>query len=131
MTLAGKGSRRIVVGDVAYRWTVRRKPTYSQGIAESPLSFAVELADRPAGRLLVSLPVPRPDNWLHAPSGVVTPALVARCITDARDSGWDPARPGPPLTINLPAPTAERNAEPAGDPPFCSAREAGPCLWER
>jgi hypothetical protein len=107
MTLAREDSRRIVVGDVAYRWTVRRRPTYSQGLADSPLSFAVELADRPAGRLLVSLPVARPDNWLQARSGVVTPALVARCIADAKDCGWDPARRGPALRINLPAPMVE------------------------
>lgn len=106
MALARKDSRRIVVDDVVFRWTVRRRPTYSQGVADSPLSFAVELADRPAGRLLVSLPDARPDNWLNAPSGLVTPALVARCIADARDQGWDPARRGPALRINLSGSTA-------------------------
>jgi hypothetical protein len=110
MALARKNSRLISVGNVAYRWTVRRRPTYSQGLADSPLSFAVELADHRAGRLLVSLPVARPDNWLHAPSGVVTPALVATCIADARDRGWDPARAGPALRITLPSPTGERTA---------------------
>jgi hypothetical protein len=103
MALARKNSRWLVVGDVAYRWTVRRRPTYAQGITDSPLGFAVELAEHPAGRLLVSLAVARPDNWLEAASGVVTPALVAPCIQDARIAGWDPARRGPALRVTLPA----------------------------
>jgi hypothetical protein len=34
MTLPRKGSRPITVDGVAYRWIVRRKPSYSQGIVE-------------------------------------------------------------------------------------------------
>jgi hypothetical protein len=107
MALARKNSRQIVVDGAVFRWTVSRRPSYGQGLGESPLSFAVELADDPAGRLLVSLPVARPDNWLDLPSGVVTPALVARCITAARDAGWDPRQRGPALRVHLPVQAAE------------------------
>ena len=100
MAIARKNSRRIVVDNVIYRWTVRRRPTYNQGLA-APISFVVELLDEPAGRLLVSFPAARPDNWLGAASAVVTPALVARQIADARAAGWEPARRGPVFQINL------------------------------
>lgn len=96
-----------MVDGVVYRWTVSRRPSCSQALGDSPLSFAVELLDDPAGRLLVSLPVARPDNWLELPSGAVTPALVARCITEARDARWDAGRRGPALRVRLPVQAAK------------------------
>lgn len=112
MAIARKNSRRIVVDNVTYRWTVRRRPTYSQGLA-SPISFVAELLNEPAGRLLVSLPAARPDNWLGAASAVVTPALVARQIADARAAGWEPARRGQVLKVKL------TDAEPCTSAPAC------------
>lgn len=37
----------ITVDGAQYRWLIRRRPTYSQAICETPLTVAVELADRP------------------------------------------------------------------------------------
>ena len=53
MTLMKKGSRLIVVDDVTYRWRVRGKPTYCQGLGWSPLTYAVELAADPGTTLVV------------------------------------------------------------------------------
>ncbi|GAA3293691.1 hypothetical protein Dvina_19570 [Dactylosporangium vinaceum] len=100
MAIARKHSRRIVVDNVIYRWTVRRRPTYGQGLA-SPIFFVAELLHEPAGKLLVWLPAARPDNWLGAASAVVTPALVASQIADARAAGWDPTRRGPVFQVKL------------------------------
>ncbi|MFI5916564.1 hypothetical protein [Dactylosporangium sp. NPDC051541] len=100
MAIARRHSRRIVVDNVIYRWTVRRRPSYSQGLA-SPITFVAELLHEPAGKLLVSLPAARPDNWLGAASAVVTPGLVARQISDARAAGWEPARRGPVFKVQL------------------------------
>ena len=86
MAIARKDSRRIVVHNLTYRWKVRRRPTYDQGFA-SPILFVVELADRPASKLLVTLQAARPDNWLGAERDVVTPALVAGHVADARAAG--------------------------------------------
>ncbi|TXS41315.1 hypothetical protein EAO75_41800 [Streptomyces sp. uw30] len=47
MTLVRKGSRRIVVDGTAYRWRMRGRPAYVQGLAWSPCTFAVEHADTP------------------------------------------------------------------------------------
>ncbi|SCK10016.1 hypothetical protein YUWDRAFT_00455 [Streptomyces sp. AmelKG-D3] len=44
MALIRKGSRQIVVDGTAYRWRLRGRPTYFQGLAWSPCTFAVEHA---------------------------------------------------------------------------------------
>jgi hypothetical protein len=44
MTLVKKGCRRIVVDGVAFRWSVRHRPTYCQANGWSPLTFVVEQA---------------------------------------------------------------------------------------
>lgn len=48
MALVRKGSRRIVVDGTVYRWRLRGRPTYFQGLAWSPCTFAVEHGDTPA-----------------------------------------------------------------------------------
>ena len=94
MTLAAKGSRRIVVDGVAYRWRLRHKPTYAQGLCESPCIYAVELAERPGARLVVRTSRPRPDNWLGRPGASVLPSEVARSVRSALACGWTPAADG-------------------------------------
>ena len=86
MTLQGKGSRRIVVDGVEYRWTVRRKPTYSQANGWSPLTFAVQPA---AGGpvLVVSTAMAHPRNWMGQPAGGIRPAMVAEAVRRAVGSG--------------------------------------------
>jgi hypothetical protein len=49
VALVRKGSRRIVVDGTVYRWRLRGRPTYDQGLAKSPCTFAVEHADTPGG----------------------------------------------------------------------------------
>lgn len=96
MTLTG---RAITVDGVGYRWKVRPKPTYSEGLGHGPLRFAVEHADGGA-TLLVSLPVLRPDNWIAPVPFAVRPSLVADAIRVAR--GWDPRASGPVFEMALP-----------------------------
>ncbi|NJK32095.1 MAG: hypothetical protein HC927_06580 [Deltaproteobacteria bacterium] len=93
MSLPKRGARRIVVDDVAYRWSIRRQPTYAQGAYATSLSAAVEHED--SGRvLMLFFPDARPDNWLGAPGEIVRPADVAAAIRRARELGWDPADSG-------------------------------------
>lgn len=42
MALVKKGSRLITVNGTTYRWRLRGRPTYGQGVVQSPLTFAVE-----------------------------------------------------------------------------------------
>ncbi|MFD3688339.1 hypothetical protein ACFWTE_26365 [Nocardiopsis sp. NPDC058631] len=102
MALVRKGSRRISVDDTAYRWRVRRRATYSQGLGESPMTFAAELADGPGRVLVVATRHPRPDNCFRRGAAVpVTPAVVASAIRQAREEGWSPSSPGSPHHLTL------------------------------
>jgi len=95
MSIPRTGSRRIEVDGVAYRWTVRPRPTYFQALSEAQgLTVAVELEEGPGRVLIVSFQRSRPDNWLNAPSAAVTPRHVAEAIREALAAGWVPHSTG-------------------------------------
>lgn len=101
MTLARKGTRRIIVGGVEFRWKVRHKPTYGQANGWTPLIFVAELAEHPGALLVVSLPYAHPGNWFVLPTVSVLPRTVASAIKLAMDRGWQPSRPGPAFKLSL------------------------------
>ena len=103
MSLPSKGSRRIVVDDIAYRWRVRHKPTYGQGAFASELQFAVQRESFGRCTLSVILDQPRPDNWLNKPGAVVTPALVAQAVRQALQQGWQASSAGSAFVLQLAA----------------------------
>ena len=98
MTLASKGSRRIVVDALVFRWLVRRRPTYCQANGWTPLTFVAELHDESGAPLMVALPYAHPGNWLGLPSAPVRPATVAASIHKALAAGWRPHRLRPAFT---------------------------------
>ncbi|GGZ98068.1 hypothetical protein GCM10010371_67220 [Streptomyces subrutilus] len=100
MTLPKKGSRRIVVNGVAYRWRVRRRPTYDQGMSWSPLTYAVEQADAPGTTLMVRTDRPHPGNWMSELTFPVLPSSVAAAVQAAREKGWTPEAPGSPFLLD-------------------------------
>lgn len=99
MTLANKGSRRITVDGVVFRWSVRRRPTCCQANGWSPLTFVVEQMGQHGALLTVSLPCAHPGNWLRLPSQPVLPGMVATQIREAVAAGWRPLHPGPPFKL--------------------------------
>lgn len=101
MSLVRKGSRLITVNGVVYRWRIRRKPTYSQGIAETPLTFAVEHADMPGAPLVVQTVHNHPGNWMGAPAAATRPADVEAAIRAALRQGWQPALRGPVFHLDI------------------------------
>ena len=101
MTLASKGSRRIVVDGLEFRWLVRRRPTYCQALGWSPLTFVSELLDGSGALLVVALPYAHPGNWLSLTSAPVRPATVAAGIRQALAAGWQPSRPGSAFALAL------------------------------
>ncbi|MDG4534935.1 hypothetical protein [Streptomyces sp. AV19] len=103
MALGKKGSRRIVVDGVAYRWRLRRRPTYSQALCWSPCTYAVEQADRPGTTLVVTTDRPHGSNWVGRPSVPVLPSDVADHIRTALGRGWTPDRSGSPFQLDLPS----------------------------
>ena len=104
MALASKGSRNLVIDDVAYRWSVRHKPTYCQEMGWSNLSFAVEAASAGLCTLHVTTQDTRADSVTDLSDSAdmtVTPALVARCIRQALEQGWQPQQRGSAFELRL------------------------------
>lgn len=99
MTLVSRGSRRIVVEGLVFRWVVSRRPTYCQGLGWSPLTFVAELLDESGSLFVVALPYAHPGNWLGLASVPVRPATVAAGIHQALEAGWQPRRPGPAFAV--------------------------------
>lgn len=101
MALVRKGSRLITVGGTVYRWRVRPKPTYDQGLADEPLRFAVELAEPPGATLVVRTAHPHPSNWMGRPAVALRPADVETAIRAGLDAGWQPAASGPVFHLDV------------------------------
>ncbi|MGW8333127.1 hypothetical protein ACWGLE_35155 [Streptomyces sp. NPDC055897] len=100
MALVKKGSRRITVDGVAYRWRVRGRPTYAHGLGWRPLAYAVEQAETSGTTLVVTTNQPHPGNWFEIPARPVLPAEVADTIRMARATGWTPEKPGSPFLLD-------------------------------
>jgi len=94
MALVRKRSRRIVVDGTAYRWRLRGRPTYSQGLAWSPCTFAVEHAATRGMTLVVTTDQPHPSNWIGSEAEPVLPSGVAAAVRLALREGWTPTTSG-------------------------------------
>lgn len=101
MSIARKGSRRILVESTGYRWAIRPRPTYCQGLAQGNLRFAVELEEGGRTTLLVTMGAARPDNWMMAEASVITPSIVERAIRLALQQGWRPGEAGSALELSM------------------------------
>ncbi|MET8023174.1 hypothetical protein [Streptomyces avermitilis] len=100
MALSRKGARRIVVDGTAYRWRLRRRPTYFQALSWTPCTFAAEHADIPGATLVVTTDRPHPSNWLGREAKPVLPSDVAQAIQLALHKGWTPTAPGSPFHLD-------------------------------
>ena len=89
MAIPKKGSRKITVDDVVYRWRIRSKPTYSQGAFGANVTAAVELYEDAFSTLHITFPWVRCDNWIGHPKTPVTPRHVSDSILSALSEGWD------------------------------------------
>jgi hypothetical protein len=90
MAIPRKGSRKIEVAGYRLIWRIRRKATYSQANAWSPMTIAVASASGRGSKLILELDVTRPDSWLLPSVVSVTPADVAYLVSQALSDGWQP-----------------------------------------
>ncbi|MEV4479459.1 hypothetical protein [Micromonospora coxensis] len=102
MALVKKGSRLITVDGVTYRWRVRGRPTYDQGLCQRPLAVAVEQVDCKGRVLLVGMPQDHPSNWLGGPAVPVLPSMVAAIVRKALAEGREPTQPGTAFDMTAP-----------------------------
>jgi hypothetical protein len=109
MALGRKGARRIIVDGTAYRWRLRRRPTYFQGLAWSPCTFAVEHAESPGTTLVVATHQPHPSNWIGREPKAVLPSDVAQAIGRALREGWTPTASGFPSISTCPLASPPRS----------------------
>jgi hypothetical protein len=104
MAIVKKGSRRIVVDDVEYRWRVRQKPPYDTG-EHHGLNCSVErVGEKPGAILVVHFPEARLDTWIGSKSSPIVPSHVASAIRGALQAGWQPLQPGTPFNYFVPEP---------------------------
>ena len=100
MAVPKKGSRKIVVESVEYRWRIRRKSSYGQEIGESNLTASVELYRNPQNTLSITFPWLRLDTWFGSLEEPVTPKLIETVIKNAIYQGWNPVEKGKTFKIN-------------------------------
>jgi len=95
MAIPKKGSRKIVVDDVIYRWRIRWKPTYDQDCHDHCLCAAVELYENPQNVLHIAFSWAR-YNKLYPPFELepVTPKHIEAAVKDALKEGWSPTGTG-------------------------------------
>ena len=88
MTLPRKGRRRIVVGGIEYRWTIRKKPTRVQADYDGGcLNVAVQRSVPPA-KLIIHTKALHPQNVFTPASRPVRPGDVRRWIEAGIRLGW-------------------------------------------
>ncbi|MFB7272583.1 hypothetical protein [Streptomyces sp. NPDC056244] len=100
MALNKKGSRRITIDGTEYRWRIRRKPSYAQGLCWTPMTYAVEAANGGQSTLIIISGQAHPSNWVGVEAQPVLPAHVVAGIREAREQGWDPTRAGSPFRLD-------------------------------
>ncbi|MER7582370.1 hypothetical protein [Kitasatospora sp. NPDC097691] len=99
MALAKKGSRRIDVDGVEYRWRVSRKHwccDYDVGT----LGYVVEDATAPGTTLVVETGRRAVLEPNLVPAEVVLPREVAAGIRAALSTGWTPGASGSPFKLH-------------------------------
>lgn len=102
MPLRRKGSRRITVDGVDYRWRLRGRPTYCQAMGWTPCTYAVDQPERGGTTLVVTTDRLHPDAaWINGEVRPVLPAEVADNIRMGLTRGWRPADNGAPFHLDF------------------------------
>ena len=96
MTLSKKGSRKIVVGDEEYRWTIT-------ATTKGQIVLIVEHGTEKGQRIEVQIQSDINEIWVEFPHvddlnlKVVKPKEVVIIILEANEQGWRPRKKGSPL----------------------------------
>ena len=94
MAIPKKGSRKIVVDNVLYRWRIRWKPSYSQECQDNCLCAAAEIYENPQSALHIAFPWARYKLYSSFNVEPVTPRHIELMIRKALEKGWQPNKNG-------------------------------------
>jgi hypothetical protein len=100
MALPKKGSRKIIVDGLTYRWYICRKPSYGQAfLGVESMTVAIQRdTEEPVTNLWIHLHRSRPDAWFSDRTPI-TPKNIAQYIRTALEKGWQADRAGKPFIL--------------------------------
>lgn len=95
MTIPKRGTRRVRFGETYYDWRIRKKPTDSQLVGDTPMLLAIQASEDVPRCVLVVKVCTRPDNLRFPHQTAVVPGQVRDMIRLALAAGWKPLVAGP------------------------------------
>ena len=100
MAIPKKGTRKIIVQGITYRWLIRRKATYMQSdYGVGRLHVAIEHAENPGTTLLIVTDRGHPRDWGTKEIVPVTPQDISNWIIEALELNWQPEEKGSPFSV--------------------------------
>ena len=103
MAIPKKGSRKITVEGENYRWLIRRKATHNQtdyGII-GLIHVAIEHANVKGKTLWIVTDKEHPQAYGNTEIEFVTPADIAKWISEAIALNWNPKQQGPQISMRI------------------------------
>lgn len=102
MAIPKKGSRKITVNDVNFRWLIRRKSTYGQtDYGYGKLHVAVELEENPKTSLFIYTDRKHPSDIETEKVTPITPFDISNWIKQALLIGWNLSSNGKPFRAKI------------------------------
>ena len=102
MTIPKKGTRKIEVNELNFRWLIRKKATYTQsdyGIGK--LHVAIELEEDPGTSLFIYTDRKHPKDIGTEIVNPIKPFDISNWIKQALDLGWNPSESGKPFRTKI------------------------------
>ena len=102
MAIPKKGTRKIVVNELNFRWLIRRKATYTQSdYGTGKLHVAIELEENPGTSLFICTDRKHPKDIGTEVLNPVKPSDISNWIKQALDLGWNPSKNGNPFRTKI------------------------------
>ncbi len=91
MAIPKKGTRKIIVDNIVYRWLIRRKATYGQAdYGNGKIHVAIELEQNPGTTLFIITDRGHPKDYNTITVVPVTPSDISNWIKQALALDWKP-----------------------------------------
>ncbi|WP_353777682.1 hypothetical protein [Winogradskyella sp. 3972H.M.0a.05] len=102
MSIPKKGTRKISVNELKFRWLIRKKATYTQSVyGIGKLHVAVELEENPKTSLLIHTDRNHPNDIETEIVNPIKPSDISNWIKQALELGWNPSKFGSPFRTKI------------------------------